>query len=191
MFVEDMDEIVGSSSRVNDRILVLGDFNLPKVQGSRRMDPTCIGIKSDLIKGMLCSDLGQINSIPYQNGTFLNLIFSNASTDITVEICESPILGLARHHRAYELLVDVRLCKCEATSMDERWFRFRAADCKTITDELGLVDWHGLFSRKGVDLCVDLFYDAIWSSQLRMGVRWIQSTRNLLMPLIRCVIVCS
>jgi hypothetical protein len=43
-------------------------------------------------------------------------------------------------------------------------FRFRAADCEAITDELGLVDWHGLFSRKGVDLCVDLFYDVIWSS---------------------------
>jgi hypothetical protein len=41
--------------------------------------------------------------------------------------------------------------------MDEGWFRLRAADCEAITDELGLVDWHGLFSRRGVDLCVDLF----------------------------------
>jgi hypothetical protein len=32
-----------------------------------------------------------------------------------------------------------------------------------ITDELGLVDWHGLFSRKGIDLYVDLFYVVIWS----------------------------
>jgi hypothetical protein len=31
MFVEDMDAIVGSS-RVTDRILVLGNFNLPKVE---------------------------------------------------------------------------------------------------------------------------------------------------------------
>jgi hypothetical protein len=46
--------------------------------------------------------------------------------------------------------------------MDERRFRFRTTDCEAITDELGLVDWHGLFSRKGVDLCVDLFYDVIW-----------------------------
>jgi hypothetical protein len=60
-------------------------------------------------------------------------------------------------------LVDVRLCKFEANSMDERRFVFRAADCEAIIDELGLVDWHGLFSRKGVDLCVDLFYDAIWT----------------------------
>jgi hypothetical protein len=59
--------------------------------------------------------------------------------------------------------VDVRLCKCEAASMDERRFRFGAADCEAITDELGLVDWHGLFSRKGIDLCADILYDVMWS----------------------------
>jgi hypothetical protein len=26
--------------------------------------------------------------------------------------------------------------------VDKRRFRFRAADCEAITDELGLVDWH-------------------------------------------------
>jgi hypothetical protein len=73
------------------------------------------------------------------------------------------LLELDRHHRAYELLVDVRLCEFEATIMDKRRFRFRAADCEAITEELGLVDWHCLFSRKRVDLCIDLFYDIIWS----------------------------
>jgi hypothetical protein len=142
---------------------VLDDFNLPKVEwGVQEEGSTLLpmgittDLESDLIEGILCCDLGQINLIPNQNGTFLDLIF-------TVEICESPLLGLDRYHRAYELLVDVRLCNFEATSMDERRFRFRAADCEAITDELGLVDWHGLFSRKGVDLCVNLFYDIIWS----------------------------
>jgi hypothetical protein len=88
-------------------------------------------LESDLIEGMLCCDLGRINSIRNRRGTFLDLIFSNASTDITVEICESPFLRLDCHHRAYELLVGC---------MDERRFRFRAADCQAITDELGLVD---------------------------------------------------
>jgi hypothetical protein len=67
-----------------------------------------VGVKEDgstlLLMG-ITTDLesGQINSILNQNGLFLDLIFSNASTDITVEICESPLLGLDRHHRAYEL----------------------------------------------------------------------------------------
>jgi hypothetical protein len=35
-----------------------------------------------------------------------------------------------------------------------------------------------------------LEYFFVWS-QLRLGVRWIQSTRTSLRPLIKCVIVCS
>jgi hypothetical protein len=46
-------------------------------------------------------------------------------------------------------------------ALNERRLRFRAADCEVITDKLGLVDWHGLFSCRGVDLCVDLFFDVI------------------------------
>jgi hypothetical protein len=29
--------------------------------------------------------------------------------------------------------------------------------------KLGSIDWHGIFSRKSVDQCIDLFYDVLWS----------------------------
>jgi hypothetical protein len=83
---------------------VLGDFNLPKVEWRFQEDGSTllpmgitIDLESDLKESMLCCDLCQINSIPNRNGTFLDLIFSNADTDITDEICESPLLGLDRH----------------------------------------------------------------------------------------------
>jgi hypothetical protein len=97
---------------------VLGDFNLPKVEWGIQEDGSTLlpmgittDLESDLIEGMLCCDLDQINLTPNQNGTFLDLIFSKASTDIAIEICETPLFVFDRHHRAYELLVDVRLCK--------------------------------------------------------------------------------
>jgi hypothetical protein len=74
--------------RVINRILTLGDFNLPKVEWGVQEDASTLlpmsittDLESDLIEGMLCYDSGQINSTPIQNGTFLDLIFSNASTD--------------------------------------------------------------------------------------------------------------
>jgi hypothetical protein len=52
-------------------------------------------ITTDLIEGMLCCDLGQINSIPNQKPErYVFGLDSNANTDITVEICEWPFLGL-------------------------------------------------------------------------------------------------
>jgi hypothetical protein len=121
-----------------------------------------MGITTDLGSDLLCCDLGRKNDSQPKRYV-LDLIFSNSSADITIEISKSPLLGLDRHHRAYEMLVDVRLCENKATSVDERRFRFRAADYEALTDALGLVDWHDLFSCKGVNLCVDLFYDVIWS----------------------------
>jgi hypothetical protein len=47
MFVEDMDAIVGSS-RVTDRILVMGNFNLPKVEDGSTLQP--MGITTDLVR---------------------------------------------------------------------------------------------------------------------------------------------
>jgi hypothetical protein len=41
--------------------------------------------------------------------------------------------------------------------------KFGAADCVAIIKELGSIDWHGIFSRKSVVQCTDLFYDVIWS----------------------------
>jgi hypothetical protein len=75
MFVGDMDAIVGSN-RVIDRILVLGDFNLPKVErGVQEHGSTLLpmGITTDLESDLI-------------EGMFLDLICSNASTDIAFVI---------------------------------------------------------------------------------------------------------
>jgi hypothetical protein len=65
-----MDTILGSS-RETDRILVLGDFNLPKVEWGVQEDGFTLlpmgimtNLGSDMVEGMLCCDLGQISSIP-------------------------------------------------------------------------------------------------------------------------------
>jgi hypothetical protein len=42
-------------------------------------------------------------------------------------------------------------------------FKFGAADGEAIIQELGSIDWHGIFSRKNVGKCIDLFYDVISS----------------------------
>jgi hypothetical protein len=64
-------------------IAVKRDFDVDVVSTRHglRIEHECMRVKcsesdleSDLIEGMLCCDLGQINSIPNQNGTFLDLI---------------------------------------------------------------------------------------------------------------------
>jgi hypothetical protein len=57
----------------------------------------------------------------------------------------------------YELSVDLPFCEFKAIEIGRERFRSGAADCEAIIQELGSVDWHGIFSRKNVDQCSELF----------------------------------
>jgi hypothetical protein len=56
--------------------------------------------------------------------------------------CESPLLQLDRHHRTYELSVDLPFCEFKAIEIGRERFRSGAANCEAIFQELGSVDWH-------------------------------------------------
>jgi hypothetical protein len=68
-------------------------------------------LESDLIGGLFQYDLDQVNVVPKDNGTFLDLVFRNAPVDVSVACADSPHLKLDRHHKAYE--IEMRVCCCE------------------------------------------------------------------------------
>jgi hypothetical protein len=56
-------------------------------------------LESDLIGGLFGCDLDQINERLNENGTFLDLMFTNVPVDMTVEGAETPLLKLDHHHK--------------------------------------------------------------------------------------------
>jgi hypothetical protein len=81
-------------------------FNLPKIkwkvdEESGSMIPLNVtsNLESDLISGLFGCDLDQINERPNENGTFLDLVFTNVPVDMAVEGGETPLLKLDRHHK--------------------------------------------------------------------------------------------
>jgi hypothetical protein len=114
LFVEDIEAITDNSG-LRDIILVLGDFNLPKVkwkvdEESGLMMPLNVtsDLESDLIGGLLGCDLDQIHERPNKNGTFLDLVFTNVPVDMAVEGAETPLLKLDRHNKAYK--IEMQIC---------------------------------------------------------------------------------
>jgi hypothetical protein len=90
--------------------------------------------------------------------------FTNVFVAMAVEGAETPLLlKLDRHHKAYEIEMQICSCKFEAMESGFKLYRFILADCTAIVDELDVVDWCSLFSGRGVDQCVDLFYEMVWS----------------------------
>jgi hypothetical protein len=103
----------------------------------------------------------QLNSIPNRSGIFLDLIFSNSSSDIGIKVSDDPLLKLDRHHEAYEVCVEITADRYEPCLDDEERYNFFLADCDSIIQDLRSIEWTGLFSCKKVDQCVDIFYDVI------------------------------
>lgn len=168
LFVRDVEQIA-ERSRLEDHIVVMGDFNLPRVSWTDFEDfgLSPLGVTTDLeanlVDGLINCDFQQLNPYPNQYGVFLDLVFSNSSFDVAIETSGAPLLKLDRHHHAYEILVDIAACRYEPCSLDVERYKFACADCESISQELNLIDWAGLFSCKKVDQCVDLFYDVVWS----------------------------
>jgi hypothetical protein len=75
-------------------------------------------LESDLIGVLFGYDLDQVNVVPNDNGTFLNLVFTNGPVDVTVVCADFPLLKLDRHHKTYE--IKIRVCCYEFEAMESR-----------------------------------------------------------------------
>jgi hypothetical protein len=90
-------EAITDNSDLCDVNLVFGDFNLPKVR--RKVDEksgsvlslnVTTDLESDLIGGLFGCNIDQVNVVPNDNGTFLDLVFTNAPVDVSVACCTVP-----------------------------------------------------------------------------------------------------
>jgi hypothetical protein len=95
LFVEDI-EVITDNSDLCAVILVLGDFNLPKVRwkideesGSVLPLNVTTDLESDVIGGLFGCDLDQVNVVPNDNGTFWDLLFTNAPVDVSAACAET------------------------------------------------------------------------------------------------------
>jgi hypothetical protein len=91
------------------------------------------------------------------------LVFTNIPVNMAVGVAETPLLKLDCHQKASAIEMQICCCKFEAMESGVKRYRFKLADCAAIVDELDAVDWCSLFSGRGVDQCVDLFYETVWN----------------------------
>jgi hypothetical protein len=73
-----------------------------------------------------------------------------------------PLLKLDRHHEAYDILVNIDVCKFEPVPTDDSKFNFSKANREIVINEVNSIDWVNIFAWKRVDDCVDLFYEIVF-----------------------------
>jgi hypothetical protein len=72
-----------------------------------------------------------------------DLFFQMPVRTLRCGLASPPLLKLDRHHRAYELSMDLRFCEFKEIETGSERFKFGAADCEAIKKELGSPVWYG------------------------------------------------
>ncbi|XP_070069982.1 uncharacterized protein [Drosophila takahashii] len=80
---------ISSSADASDHLIILGDFNIPQLSWLPYDDLAALvpSDQNDFLDGLIALSLGQVNSIPNQNGRFLDLIFVSDFCDTTITRC--------------------------------------------------------------------------------------------------------
>lgn len=151
-----------------DKVIVLGDFNMPLVSWSPSGDASSLipgnlqgAHQIDLIDSLNTCNLLQYNSILNKShGRLLDLIFSN--NDVAVRACDYPLVPEDPHHPCLSISAEfVQLHTIKPLSYTK--FNYHDGDYHSICTELDAVDWYSELGCGTVDDAVSFIYKTIYS----------------------------
>lgn len=162
-YCESLDEALYDNNC--DNIVICGDFNLPNVV----WDNDSLGVKarntvsiqaSKVIDYFAFLNLFQVNRITNARGSLLDVVFCRCE-NVSVNICNSPLLKCDIYHPA--ICFSVSVCKENMTmiNFDYEYFNFREANFRDLNIFLGSLDWDTIIDNHDVNLTVRTFYDII------------------------------
>lgn len=151
----------------DDRLCVLGDFNLSdvswsEVPNSNSFLPSNVNrsFEINLIDSFFSLDLLQINTIYNSHNKMLDLIF--LSSDLKFSVCESafPVSPSTSHHSPLE--IEIKFYEYSSYARND-FVRYNYFSCNfdRLTDIFYSLDWIDLLNNPIVGICYDIFLSNI------------------------------
>ena len=152
----------------NDKVIVLGDYNLPHLNWISESDfggliPCNVSSESESLITEAASGLGlhQMNHIANRNNRILDLAFVSDPNYVELIDCALPLLKPDHYHTPFVILLDVST-ETSGMTADEYYFDFPLCETIPITDALNNVDWTNRFDGRSVDDATDTFYNILF-----------------------------
>ena len=157
-----------------NKLCVLGDFNLPHSQWSKEdlasvavPLPTAVPneVESLQVLSFLCSyhNLYQVNSIANENNVILDLVFLQ-DRETRVFLADSALLPVDAHHPplSFNIQCEFRHLNNGGLTGDGFYRDFHAMDIQAVLDFLSYFHWYSLFQNKCLDDMLSIFYDILY-----------------------------
>lgn len=166
--VEDVERLMQDNK---NKIIIIGDYNLPGVEWLNRHDGLLLSPKPNIIqsnyeKATIISDsfgfldLMQYNNTPNSNNEYLDLIFSNIKSP---NVCLSldSLVPADFHHPP--LVCDFSIpCNFKYLDFDFQSLDFSKANYDVIFNELSAISWQFIDSYELAD-SIKIFYNILWN----------------------------
>ncbi|XP_039292602.1 uncharacterized protein LOC120353350 [Nilaparvata lugens] len=145
---------------IGDKLIFLGDFNLPEITNDRY----CLELGSPSARRLASFvnfyELALCNTVLNCNNRILDLVFS--SIDINVERCDYFLVPEDAHHPSLVITVQMLSTFPNSRSNCIELYDFRRADYLMLYTQLRDCHWELIYNSSGVDEAVDIFYNFIY-----------------------------
>lgn len=152
--------------------IVIGDFNLSQTMWQQSSDsrslvptPSSSQVENSFLDCINYNNLEQCNGVTNSLGRTLDLVLTNSSDTIKVDLCTAPLTTVDKFHPPLEIIVHA-MPKKNLQANYSKSFNFYKANYEAINSELSLIDWHDALEIKGatdINKVIDNFYSILHS----------------------------
>ena len=157
-------EKVCDSAGENDKIVVVGDYNLPRIEwfrddelGSMNARSLMSESESVLLETVASLGLHQMNEIANQNGRILDLAFVSDPDNSECVECVLPLMKVDVHHIPIVLILEDTI-ETSLLTHNNYYYDFEHCNFLAMHDALLNKDWCSILSVGSVDEAADNFY---------------------------------
>lgn len=152
--------------RDNDRLVVLGDFNLPTVKWIKNTESISLTptAQHEFICSLLDLSLLQINEILNCNNKMLDLVFVSGPSDFSLSRASPLSLPEDKHHPTLDIACDIDIPNVIGISAAKSCPRsrcFRKADFAMLEELITSHDWSELFACNDIESASSIFYSSL------------------------------
>lgn len=155
------------TSKSSDIVLAIGDFNLPSI--SWKCSQKCNylvpiiknGCVNNFIQSLLNYGLFQVNHIYNNYGKFLDLIFTNHPSEVSLHPSNPVTYPVDPHHPTIDLKFYSQIISSTSVFKNRKVYCYSKADYSKLKALISSIDWNFVLISHDFDSMIQKFYDTL------------------------------
>lgn len=147
---------------INDKIVIIGDFNLPLILNSKFNFRQGGELYIDFKNFLQFNNFNLHNDIVNIYNRTLDLVISNLD-GLSVEKCSEVLVPIDRHHPVLSISLVISKGKWHAAPPNESNYNFKNVDFSLLYQTFKNADWNSVLDKNSLDEAVDCFYNVLYS----------------------------